>query len=293
MTTFLVNGVRLFARLSGTGPGVVYVHGGFATLGRWLHPQTSADAAWKRELTAEYRLLSYDRRGCEHSALPSGGYDPEEQARDLVELIRQLDLGPVHLFASSAGGPIAIVAAAEHPELVRTLTLQGCAARIVRPGDGICEPVRAAVSCLEQAGPEAAYEHRPPGSETGLDSAWNRRQAKADGRLTQYLADEQALIARAAGLPHDVRTQRYVAEIRNIAAYDGFDATEWARRVVAPALVLHGSNDRIFRPADGRRLADAIPRAQFTELIGAGHTPVFTDPAAGALFQRFLADHTH
>jgi pimeloyl-ACP methyl ester carboxylesterase len=43
------------------------------------------------------------------------------------------------------------------------------------------------------------------------------------------------------------------------------------RRITAPTLVLHGTDDPLFPLAHGRALADAIPDATFVEMPGVGH----------------------
>ena len=49
-------------------------------------------------------------------------YTLSDMAEDTAGLIRELDLGPVHVVGASMGGMIGQMLAAEHPELVRSLT---------------------------------------------------------------------------------------------------------------------------------------------------------------------------
>lgn len=49
-------------------------------------------------------------------------------------------------------------------------------------------------------------------------------------------------------------------------------------KIDCPALVLHGTLDRITPVAGGRALAAALPRGQLSELAGAGHAPFWTRP---------------
>ena len=46
--------------------------------------------------------------------------------------------------------------------------------------------------------------------------------------------------------------------------------------IAVPALVIHGTRDRIVPIRDGRRLAALLPRASFHELRGVGHVPYVT-----------------
>jgi 3-oxoadipate enol-lactonase len=293
--TYRINGAGLYVHDEGRGAAVVYVHGGFATLGRWLQSTMArpADAPWRAALTARFRLVSYDRRGCAHSSVPAGGYDLVRQADDLIGVVDALGLERVHLFASSAGAPIAILAAAGHAARIQSLVIQGSARRILRPGDGVREPAHAAYRILEAAGAAAAFDRRAPGTELWFESPWARRQAQADGRLGAYLRDEAAILARAATLPRWVRAPRDAAEVRNIHAYDGIDVAPHALNVRVPTLVLHGSNDQIFPPDEGHHLARAFPHGRFRVIGGAGHTPVFTHEPAQRQIVDFLACRNH
>jgi pimeloyl-ACP methyl ester carboxylesterase len=56
-----------------------------------------------------------------------------------------------------------------------------------------------------------------------------------------------------------------------MAIYSGGSRTAALREVSVPALVLHGSADKLVDPSGGRRTADAIPGARFVLIDGMGH----------------------
>lgn len=68
-------------------------------------------------------VITYDPRGAERSKRTDGSAEstPGEHADDLHRLIRELEAGPVDIFASSGGAVNALVLVARHPERVRTL----------------------------------------------------------------------------------------------------------------------------------------------------------------------------
>ena len=68
-------------------------------------------------------IVTYDPRGVERSvkADPATESTPEQHADDVHRIIRDLDAGPVDLFASSGGAVNALALVAKHPEDVRTL----------------------------------------------------------------------------------------------------------------------------------------------------------------------------
>jgi pimeloyl-ACP methyl ester carboxylesterase len=51
----------------------------------------------------------------------------------------------------------------------------------------------------------------------------------------------------------------------------GFDRADFARRIVCPMLVLHGSDDRICPVHEGKELADAAPDSTFIEIKDGRH----------------------
>jgi pimeloyl-ACP methyl ester carboxylesterase len=58
------------------------------------------------------------------------------------------------------------------------------------------------------------------------------------------------------------------------------DLTPRLSRIAAPSLVIWGERDRFFSAAYGRRVAEALPDAEFVAIPGAGHNPMWDQPAA-------------
>jgi pimeloyl-ACP methyl ester carboxylesterase len=72
-----------------------------------------------------YPVLRIDQRGFGRSdALPADcALTTERYVEDLVEVIRRLARAPVHVVAVKSGGISAMVLAATHPDLARTITV--------------------------------------------------------------------------------------------------------------------------------------------------------------------------
>ena len=114
----LINGDSLHYIDIGKGDPVVFVHG---TLDDYRVWQMEFDTFAK-----DHRVIAYSRR----YAFPnkqvindSADYSPTIHANDLSELIKKLNLGPVHLVGHSYGAYAALLATMNHPELVKSLTL--------------------------------------------------------------------------------------------------------------------------------------------------------------------------
>jgi pimeloyl-ACP methyl ester carboxylesterase len=116
MADFWVNGTRLHADERGEGsPTLVFMHY-FAGSGQeWTGVvETLSDA---------YRCVTVDLRGHGQSDGPPAGYAVDQQADDVLELVRQLGADAYVLVGHSMSGKIALVAAARQPTGLQSLVL--------------------------------------------------------------------------------------------------------------------------------------------------------------------------
>lgn len=115
-----IDGSRVFARVAGTGPPLLLLHG---------YPQTSA--MWHRiapDLARDYTVIAADLRGYGRSAAPatSGDHAPYSKramAQDLIGLLDALGHDRVLIGAHDRGARVAHRLAADHPDRVRALAL--------------------------------------------------------------------------------------------------------------------------------------------------------------------------
>lgn len=73
-----------------------------------------------------YRVIAYSRRFAwpnQQTIIDSSKHSFASHAKDLAEFLKKLNLEPVHLVGHSSGAYITLLAAIDHPELVRSLTL--------------------------------------------------------------------------------------------------------------------------------------------------------------------------
>jgi pimeloyl-ACP methyl ester carboxylesterase len=126
----------------GEGEPAVFVHGSFASgTDTWREQRALADA---------YRLLLIDRRGFGASP-PDGRVDFERDADDVSELLGD----GAHLVGHSYGGVVSLLAAAQTPESVRSLTL------IEPPAFGVARGDEAVEELIRHIGEAAASTDDP------------------------------------------------------------------------------------------------------------------------------------
>jgi len=93
-----------------------------------LHGWTaSADLQWftaYQELAERYSFIAVDHRGHGRGLRTDVPFRLEDVADDAAALVRQLDVGPVVAVGYSMGGPLSLLLAQRHPDLVRGMVLE-------------------------------------------------------------------------------------------------------------------------------------------------------------------------
>lgn len=117
MNHVAVNGVNITYTEQGVGTPVVFVHGSMSDRRVW--------ASQRFDIAAKYRFVAYDQRyfGAQPWRDDGQNFNQPTHAADLVAFIQTLQAGPVHVVAWSYGGSVATLAASQHPELFRSLSL--------------------------------------------------------------------------------------------------------------------------------------------------------------------------
>ena len=260
-----VNGISLYTRIVGVGPGVIVLHGGPGAHHDYLLPQFDALAVGR---TLHY----YDQRGGGRSPVerevPVGW---REQVADLDALIDHWQLAPATVLGYSWGALLAMLHAIAHPEKIGRLALVSPAAataqgrqefetrfaermrdpRILRSREDLMQ------SGLRERDPEA-YRKRL----FELSVAGYFRDPEQARNLTPF---------RVTG-----RTQDAVWK-----SLGDYDLTEGLKRLAVPALVMHGRHDPIplARAEDIARLL----RARWEVFDKSGHVPYVEE------FEKFVS----
>ena len=104
--------------IEGNQPTIIFIHGGLDDYRCW---QFQIDS-----FSEKYRAISYSRRfAYPNKWIGNVAQDNtiEDNAKDLAELIRKLDLAPAHLVGASYGAYTALYCVSKNPELAKTMIL--------------------------------------------------------------------------------------------------------------------------------------------------------------------------
>jgi pimeloyl-ACP methyl ester carboxylesterase len=242
----------------GEGPAIVLVSGGSV--------DRQSNAGLASVLASSFTVYNYDRRG----RGPSGDTQPYAIEREIedIDAVIQAAGGSAHLYGSSSGAALALMAAKALPGRVRKLALW--------------EPPFI-------ADPNA----RPP-----RDTVQQYERMVGEGRRGDAV---EYFMTQVVRLPADfaafARTQPWWADQEKIAhtlAYDGRIMGDYslpletAAAVAVPTIVLAGSASMPFMSETANELAGVLPNGQARILDGQEHNvdPTVIGPALAA----FLAD---
>lgn len=271
MPTFTTyDGTELSYRVSGVGEPLVCLAGG-----------PMRDAAYLGDLgglAAHRALVLLDARGTGASAAPAdpGTYRCDRQVGDVEALRAHLGLERIDLLGHSAGGNLAVLYAAAHPERIRSLVLVTStlpALGLVTTDEEWDRAVevfadrdwyREARAALDTIGPDTplprVYEIAVPFSYGRWDEA-ARLHAAAGGREIHW---EAALAFHSDGAYAPEETRRALGAL------------------TAPVLLLAGELDAGPTPVRAAEAAALFPDAELVVQPGAGHYPWIDDADAFA-----------
>jgi pimeloyl-ACP methyl ester carboxylesterase len=235
----------------GTGPPVVFLHGGGLTAHTW-HGVVSV-------LRHEHRCVAFDLRGHGDSDW-AGTYSLAAMADDLRTVVRELEIDRPHLVGMSLGGQVALHAVC-HGFAARTLALVDVGPRMLRRSDN---PIRAFLATHTyptfDAALDAAAAFQPGRTRDSLADSLRRSMREEDGGGWSWKWDP----ARRASYEDRVADAR--------ALWDRLGT------VTCPVLVVRGSRSPVFGSADADDLVAALPDARL-ETLDAGHNVHTERPA--------------
>jgi pimeloyl-ACP methyl ester carboxylesterase len=196
------------------------------------------------------RVVRFDNRGVGRSELPGGEWSMEDMADDAVRVLDAAGAESAYVFGVSMGGVIAQEVALRHRDRVRGLIL-GC----THPSG------RDAV----RASPEAVamlFDRTPRTPREAIEASLPFVYADSTPR---ELVEADVTVR----LRWPLRAKAYWGQLDAMRRHGGL--LERLRGLDVPALVMHGTADRLVQPENARLLAEAIPGARLAWIDGASH----------------------
>jgi pimeloyl-ACP methyl ester carboxylesterase len=169
----IVNGLRMYHEIHGSGPPLVLIHGGGSTIlsnfGRILP-----------ELAKSRQVIAVELQAHGHTPDRDRPLSFEQDADDVAALLGELDIGRADFMGFSNGGTTALQIAIRHPALVNRLVLASATYRRDGMQAGFFEGMR-----------HAALEHMP----VPLKDAYLEAKPDPDGLRAMFDRDVARMLA--------------------------------------------------------------------------------------------------
>lgn len=255
-----VNGVRLCLQTFGrpSDPAILLLGGASSSMDWWEEEFCTRLAKGPRF------VIRFDYRDTGRSVSYGAGAPPytgPDLMADALGLLDTLEVAHAHLVGVSMGGAIAQALALDHPERVATLTLIATSA--VGPLDAELPPMEDRLrAVLDAPAPQPDWSDRE-----AVITYLVEGQRPFTGSLSFEEDRLRAIAARVVERSTDI-----AASMTNHWLLDGGETSRYAvGEITAPTLILHGTEDPLFRFPHAEALAAAIPGARLIPLEGVGH----------------------
>ena len=243
--------MKLWHEQQGSGPDLVLVHG-------WgLHGGIWGDLPAR--LAQHFRVTTLDLPGHGRSRAGAESWSLDAFTDSVAELCPM----PAIWLGWSLGGMVALHAALHHPHKVAKLVLVGATPKFVQAPDW---PHAMPTEVFAGFARSLTQDYRATLLRFLSLHAGNGESARAllkQLRAEMFAQGEPQPEALAAGL----------------AILEQTDLRARLAEIKVPALVVHGSYDRLIPPAAGEYLAAQLPQSRLLQLEGAGHAPFLSHAA--------------
>lgn len=236
--TMTADGVGIAYQVRGEGAPPLVLLAGQSNNHRWWD-------AVRDDFHSERSTITFDYRGTGESDKPDVPYSTELFALDVIAVLDALSIGRADVYGTSMGGRVAQQLAARHPDRVRALVL-GCTSP---GGPNAVERTNEVRRSLVQTAPGAA------------------RRALLELMYTPGWPAANPGLYRTLGAP----AMPAHAQRRHLGAGNRHDAWQILPDIIAPTLVIHGTDDLLNPAANAPLLADRIPGARLHMIPGARH----------------------
>lgn len=200
------------------------------------------------KLQPNYRVIALDLPGFGNTQAPKTAWGIEDYSRFVSDFLKKIEVKQLYgLVGHSFGGRIALYIAGNHVIDIQKLILLDAHGL---PESGSLR--RGLYKIVAKLGRLATYP-LPPTKRQKL-----RQKLYAKAGAQDYLAN-----------PHLKETFKRVIEQ---------DATDYAKNISQPTLLIYGSEDKTTPPELGKRLSELILHSKFEIIEGAGHYAYLDKP---------------
>jgi 3-oxoadipate enol-lactonase len=236
------SGARIYWHALGKGEPLVLIMGLGCSSSMWfrLTPR----------LAKRNRVIMLDNRGVGRTEAPYFlVHQVTTMARDVVAVLEAAGESSAHIMGLSMGGMIAQQLAIDHPQTVRSMILAATN----------CGGSRAILA------EEKVWRLLFSKGELAPEEALRAMQPYTYAANTPRSLIEEDILVRLANYP---TLRGYQAQLYGLMGWTSYTGLSEVR---ARTLVLHGEEDQLIPPQNGRLLADRIPDAKLIEIENASH----------------------
>lgn len=250
-------GVDLYYELAGEqGDPMVLIHGAWFDRHNW-DPVVP-------ELSRNFRVLTYDRRGHGRSQSARTQGSAEEDGADAAAILTRLGFTPAHVVGQSTGGIVALRLAVDHPHVVRSLSVHEPPLLGLLAGDPAFAPMLAEGRVRREAVTKVI------------------ENGDAEGGARLFVETQMAGPGGWDKLPQPIR-EMFIANANNYLdeMRDPSDSTidlKALGRFGKPALLSCGGKSSPVMEPILEKLAKAMPRSSVHVYVEAGHNVHLTHP---------------
>lgn len=248
-TKRLVRGIEIAYDDVGSGPSVVLLHGYPFNRSMWRDQLV--------ELQQDHRVIIPDLRGHGESAVAQSPATMERMAGDVASLLEILNVSRATIAGLSMGGYVALAFYRLFPLRVRSLVLAD-----TRP----------------QEDTEEGKQNREKQAEKALKEGM---EGIADALLPKLLAAETVatrpeVVKRVRKMIVETTPEGAAAALRGMAQRQ--DHTSFLSRIIAPTLIIVGSEDTLTPVDDAEMMHREIGGSRMEVIKGAGHVSNIENP---------------
>ena len=264
-----VNGVTLVYQEQGDGAPVVFVHGCCTDYRAW--------DAQRQAIAPHYRFLGLNMRYFGTAPWPDDGskFGHQTDVDDIAAFIRGLNTGPVDLVGWSYSGPIVLLVALQHPELLHSLAIHepGSLTYVTDPASFKIagEDRQAAMAPAIAAAKAGDFAGAARFTPTGVNHQPDFWDTTTPEIRTMFLDNARTWTPMLAAPPQPPLT------------------CDMLRQIKIPALITYGEDTRTYYRIAAEGAAKCIPGAQLVAVPGR-HLAIAQQPAAfNAALLQFLS----